>query len=71
MAATDIRQFTTDRHGTADDYQFGGGPGMVLKPEPVFAAVDAALSDTPAEERERIPVALTSPPGPRIESATR
>ena len=63
VAATDIRQFTTDRHGTADDYQFGGGPGMVLKPEPVFAAVDAALSDTPAEQRERIPVALTSPQG--------
>ena len=63
VAATDIRQFTTDRHGTADDYQFGGGPGMVMKPEPVFAAVDAALADTPAEERERIPVALTSPQG--------
>ena len=54
VAATDIRQFTTDRHGTADDYQFGGGPGMVMKPEPVFAAVDAALADTPAEERKRI-----------------
>ena len=63
VEATDIRQFTTDRHGTADDYQFGGGPGMVLKPEPVFAAVDAALADTPAEQRERIPVALTSPQG--------
>ena len=63
VEATDIRQFTTDRHGTADDYQFGGGPGMVLKPEPVFAAVDAALADAPAEERERTPIALTSPQG--------
>ena len=63
VEATDIRQFTTDRHGTADDYQFGGGPGMVLKPEPVFAAVDAALANTPAEERERTPIALTSPQG--------
>ena len=63
VEATDIRQFTTDRHGTADDYQFGGGPGMVLKPEPVFAAVDAALANTPAEERERTLIALTSPQG--------
>ena len=63
VEATDIRQFTTDRHGTADDYQFGGGPGMVLKPEPVFAAVDAALADTQAEEWERTPIVLTSPQG--------
>ena len=63
VAATDVRQFTTDRHNTADDYQFGGGPGMVMKPEPVFAGVDAALSDVAAEERERTPIVLTSPQG--------
>ena len=63
VEATDIRQFTTDRHGTADDYQFGGGPGMVMKPEPVFAAVDAVLDGVSAEERERTPVVLTSPQG--------
>ena len=63
VEATDIRQFTTDRHGTADDYQFGGGPGMVMKPEPVFAAVDAALSAVSADRRERTPVVLTSPQG--------
>ena len=63
VEATDIRQFTTDRHGTADDYQFGGGPGMVMKPEPVFGAVDAALSDVSADQRERTPVVLTSPQG--------
>ena len=63
VEATDIRHFTTDRHSTADDYQFGGGPGMVLKPEPVFAAVDAALADTQTEERGRTPIALTSPQG--------
>ena len=61
--ATDIRQFTADRHGTADDYQFGGGPGMVMKPEPVFAAVDAALEDISADKREHTPVVLTSPQG--------
>jgi tRNA (guanine37-N1)-methyltransferase len=36
----DIRNFTTDRHRTADDRPFGGGPGMVLKPEPIFEAVE-------------------------------
>ena len=35
------RDFTTDRHRTVDDYPYGGGAGMVLKPEPVFAAVES------------------------------
>ena len=39
----DIRDFTTDRHRNADDYPFGGGPGMVMKPEPVFGAVEHAV----------------------------
>ncbi len=61
--AIDIREFTGDRHGTADDYQFGGGPGMVMKPEPVFAAVDDALRGIAAEERDLTPIVLTSPQG--------
>ena len=36
-----IRDYATDRHRVVDDYPFGGGPGMVLKPEPVFEAVEA------------------------------
>jgi len=36
----DFRDFTRDRHRTVDDRPFGGGPGMVLKPEPIFDAVD-------------------------------
>src|SRR5688572_26208966 len=36
----DLRQFTTDRHRTVDDRPFGGGEGMVLKPEPIFEAVE-------------------------------
>ncbi len=35
------RDFTTDKHNTADDRPFGGGPGMVMKPEPLFAAVES------------------------------
>ncbi|HEX5000136.1 MAG TPA: tRNA (guanosine(37)-N1)-methyltransferase TrmD [Terriglobia bacterium] len=37
----DLRQFTTDRHRTVDDRPFGGGEGMVLKPEPIFKAVES------------------------------
>ncbi|HEX2166997.1 MAG TPA: tRNA (guanosine(37)-N1)-methyltransferase TrmD [Longimicrobiales bacterium] len=37
----DLREFTHDRHRTVDDYPFGGGAGMVMKPEPFFEAVDA------------------------------
>jgi tRNA (guanine37-N1)-methyltransferase len=36
----DLREYTTDRHRTIDDTPFGGGAGMILKPEPVFACVD-------------------------------
>jgi tRNA (guanine37-N1)-methyltransferase len=40
VAVHNLRQWTHDRHRTADDVPFGGGPGMILKPEPVFEAVD-------------------------------
>jgi tRNA (guanine37-N1)-methyltransferase len=36
----DVRNWTTDKHRTADDRPFGGGAGMILKPEPVFAAIE-------------------------------
>ncbi len=36
----DLRNYTTDKHRTTDDRAYGGGPGMVMKPEPLFAAVD-------------------------------
>jgi tRNA (guanine37-N1)-methyltransferase len=54
-----LRDFTTDRHRVVDDVAFGGGPGMVLKPEPLFAAVEAI-----AERRGRAgAVLLMSPAG--------
>ena len=37
----DLRDFTTDRHRVVDDVPYGGGPGMVLKPEPIFGALAA------------------------------
>jgi tRNA (guanine37-N1)-methyltransferase len=41
----DIRDFALDRHRQVDDEPFGGGPGMVLKPEPIFAAVESLGAD--------------------------
>ncbi len=37
----DLRDFTTDRHRVVDDMPYGGGPGMVMKPDPIFRALDA------------------------------
>ncbi len=41
IAFHNIRDWATDRHHIVDDYPYGGGPGMVLKPEPIYAAVEA------------------------------
>ncbi|UCC17226.1 MAG: tRNA (guanosine(37)-N1)-methyltransferase TrmD, partial [Dehalococcoidales bacterium] len=41
-----IRDYTHDKHRTVDDYPYGGGAGMVLKPEPIFEAVDAIRHET-------------------------
>jgi tRNA (guanine37-N1)-methyltransferase len=43
----DLRDFTHDRHRTVDDYPYGGGAGMVMKPEPFFEAVDALAPSGP------------------------
>ena len=63
IEVTDIRSYTHDPHGTADDYQFGGGPGMVLKPDPIFEAVDDVLSAQSEAQRAATPIILTSPQG--------
>lgn len=39
-----IRHYATDKHRTVDDYPFGGGAGLVLKPEPIFSAVESVLA---------------------------
>jgi tRNA (guanine37-N1)-methyltransferase len=44
---TNLRDFTTDRHRTVDDRPYGGGPGMVMKPDPVVSAVRAVRSQEP------------------------
>ncbi|TMK32064.1 MAG: tRNA (guanosine(37)-N1)-methyltransferase TrmD [Actinobacteria bacterium] len=58
----DIRDFATDRHRQVDDEPYGGGPGMVLKPEPVFAAVESLGEGTKR-------VIVLSPAGRRLDQA--
>ncbi|HVP04790.1 MAG TPA: tRNA (guanosine(37)-N1)-methyltransferase TrmD, partial [Dehalococcoidia bacterium] len=58
----DIRQWAEGKHSVADDYPYGGGPGMVMKPEPVFAATEAVLGLAP----ERGPIVLMTPVGRRF-----
>jgi len=41
VRAVDIRQFATDRHRSTDDYPYGGGPGMVMRPEPLVSAIES------------------------------
>ena len=64
---TDIRSYTHDAHGTADDYQYGGGHGMVLKAEPIFDAVEDTLAAHPEAERDSIPLVLLSPQGRKLD----
>jgi tRNA (guanine37-N1)-methyltransferase len=47
----DLRNWTADRHRTVDDRPFGGGEGMLLKPEPLFAAVESILPERSAKQR--------------------
>ena len=58
----DLRTFATDAHHQVDDTSFGGGPGMVMKAEPVFAAVESLDPD-------RGRVVLLSPAGRRLDQA--
>jgi len=62
----DLRDFTTGRHRVVDDVPYGGGPGMVLKPAPIFLALDAIE----AERGNGVTVVLTSPQGARFTQET-
>ena len=65
VAVHDLRMFTTDRHRVVDDVPYGGGPGMVLKPEPIGRALDAIENDGGGKPL----VVLTSPQGTRMSQA--
>jgi tRNA (guanine37-N1)-methyltransferase len=67
----DLRDFTTDRHRTVDDRPFGGGEGMVLKPEPLAAAIESLGVSAKAERSQtRESVILLSAQGERFTQAT-
>lgn len=64
ISVHDIREFTTDKHRMVDDRPFGGGDGMVLKPEPIFAAIENLLGTSKREKYPaRTKVVLLSPQG--------
>ncbi|MGD8603712.1 MAG: tRNA (guanosine(37)-N1)-methyltransferase TrmD [Anaerolineales bacterium] len=59
VAVHDIRAYAIDRHHTTDDEPYGGGGGMIMKPEPVFAAVESVLG----QDLNETPVVLLTPQG--------
>jgi tRNA (guanine37-N1)-methyltransferase len=62
-----LRDWTTDKHHVADDAPFGGGQGMVMKPEPIFAAVEQLRNQAPSIKHQTSKVVLMSPAGRRFD----
>src|SRR3989338_7981457 len=60
-----IRDWTSDRHRTADDCPYGGGPGMVMKVEPIYYALEAIVG----ENRKKIKIILLTPQGKKLDQA--
>jgi len=67
IAAHDLREFSENKHRTVDDAPFGGGPGMVMKAEPFFRAVQSILPEGPQEGDA---VVALSPRGQKFDQAT-
>jgi len=61
-----IRDHTHDKHHIVDDYTYGGGAGMILKPEPIFEAVDSIRAGLDGQEPSQLPVILLTPQGRRF-----
>jgi tRNA (guanine37-N1)-methyltransferase len=55
------RRYSTDNYKTVDDYQYGGGPGMILKPEPLFKSVESIITN------KNVPIILLSPQGKKFD----
>ncbi|HUU27123.1 MAG TPA: tRNA (guanosine(37)-N1)-methyltransferase TrmD [archaeon] len=59
-----LRDFAVDSHGTVDDYPYGGGPGMIIRPEPVFGAVEWCRENAePGADKDKAIVVLLSARG--------
>ena len=63
LNAIDIRDYATNKHSTVDDYPYGGGPGMVMKPEPIYGAIQSLSLP------EGSPLLLLTPQGERFDHA--
>lgn len=64
VSVSDLRDWATDRHRTVDDAPYGGGPGMVMKPEPLVEAIEALAGRKGPERKAK--VVLMSPQGRRL-----
>src|SRR6266446_5739801 len=62
-----MRDWTSDKHHIVDDAPFGGGQGMVMKPEPIFAAVESLRNQTSNIQPQTSKVILMSPAGRRFD----
>lgn len=65
----DLRDFTSDRRRSVDDKPFGGGPGMVMKVEPIYKAVKNILSENKQKKGKR-KIVLLSPQGKKLDQET-
>lgn len=63
IALHDIREYAEGKHRVTDDYPYGGGGGMVMKPEPIFVAAETVLGLTGVEGKPPVPVILLTPQG--------
>ena len=63
----DLRDFTQDRHRSVDDRPYGGGPGMVFKPEPVFDAVESVLGEVGSAADAGVRKIILTPQGRRLD----
>jgi tRNA (guanine37-N1)-methyltransferase len=63
IALHNIRDYATDRHHMTDDTPYGGGGGMVMKPEPIWNAVESVLGFEPADQPDVPPIILLTPQG--------
>jgi len=61
-----LRDFTLDKHRKVDDRPYGGGPGMVMRPEPIFRAVEFIKKENKKQRTENRKVILLSPQGERL-----
>ena len=62
----DLRDYTSDKHRTVDDTPYGGGPGMVMKPEPWFTALENVWGDNPEEKPKDQELIMLTPRGEKV-----